>query len=162
MEWLSYPDSRFALRAEPRTVDADLGAIGERLLRAVTEAKAYGLAAVHIGEVAPVVVVSVAPDASGRDYRVLYNPRVIETFGPMEPGPEGSVSLPGVEVEISRPHGAVVAYDESEGRAQELRLAGWPARIAQHEIEQMNGVYFLSHLSRLKREMALKKARKRG
>lgn len=162
MAWLSYPDSRFGLRAEPRVVDAALLAVGERLLAAVTEANAYGLAAVHIGEVAPVVVASVAPDAHGRDYRVLYNPRIIETFGAMEAGPEGSVSLPGVEVQISRPHGAVVAFDDAAGALQELRLAGWPARIAQHEIDQMNGVFFLSQLSRVKREMVLKKARKRG
>jgi peptide deformylase len=158
----SYPDPRFSEMAEPRVVDAGLTDIGERLLAAAEATRAYGLAAVHIGAVAPVVVVSIADDPAMRDYRVLYNPRIVETFGPRETGREGSVALPGVEVEISRPFGALIAFDDNEGQAQHLRLEGWPCRIAQHEIEQMNGVFFLTHLSRLKREMLLKKARKRG
>jgi len=158
----SYPDPRFSVRAEPRGVDAGLVAIGQRLLAAVEGVNAYGLAAVHIGAIAPVVVISIAEDSAKRAYRVLYNPRIVECFGPVEPGPEGSVALPGVEVEISRPRAALIAYDDANGERQELRLEGWPARIAQHEIEQMNGVFFLAHLSRLKREMVLKKARKRS
>lgn len=160
MVLLGYPDPLFHKKAEPRAVDDGLRAIGTRLLAATEAAKAYGLAAIHIGALAPVAVISVAEDPAQRDYRVLYNPVIRSTSGALVAGPEGSVSLPGVEVEISRPEMAVIGFDESEGLSQELTLTGWPVRIALHEIEQVNGIYFLSHLSRLKREMALKKARK--
>lgn len=56
---------------------------------------------------------------------------------------EGSVSLPGIEVEVVRPVWAALAFDDADGDRQALRLEGLPARIAQHEIDQMNGVFFL-------------------
>lgn len=159
---VGYPDPRLTRKAEPRPVDDGLKAIGNRLLEATRAANAYGLAAVHIGAVAPVVVISADEDPSKRDYLVLYNPEIVATEGPTVPGPEGSVAMPGVEVEIVRPYVAEVAWDDETGTRQRRRLEGLPARIAQHEIEQMNGVFFLERLSRLKREMVLKKWKKRG
>lgn len=159
---VGYPDPRLTRKAEPRPVDDGLKAIGNRLLEATKAANAYGLAAVHIGAVAPVVVISADEDPSKRDYVVLYNPEILATDGPTVPGPEGSVSMPGVEVEIVRPYVAEVAWDDETGTRQQRRLEGLPARIAQHEIEQMNGVFFLERLSRLKRDMVLKKWKKRG
>lgn len=153
---VGYPDPRLTRKAEPRPVDDGLKAIGNRLLEATKAANAYGLAAVHIGAVAPVVVISADEDPSKRDYVVLYNPEIVATDGPTVSGPEGSVSMPGVEVEIVRPYVAEVAWDDETGTRQQRRLEGLPARIAQHEIEQMNGVFFLERLSRLKREMVLK------
>lgn len=159
---VGYPDPRLTRKAEPRPVDDGLKAIGNRLLEATRAANAYGLAAVHIGAMAPVVVISADEDPSKRDYVVLYNPEILATDGPTVPGPEGSVSMPGVEVEIVRPYVAEVAWDDETGTRQQRRFEGLPARIAQHEIEQMNGVFFLERLSRLKREMVLKKWKKRG
>lgn len=159
---VGYPDPRLTRKAEPRPVDDGLKAIGNRLLEATRAANAYGLAAVHIGAVAPVVVISADEDPSKRDYLVLYNPEILATDGPTVPGPEGSVAMPGVEVEIVRPYVAEVAWDDETGTRQQRRLEGLPARIAQHEIEQMNGVFFLERLSRLKRDMVLKKWKKRG
>ena len=129
------------------------------MLTAARDAKAFGLAAAHIGEVAPVVVVSGDPE--GRDYLLLFNPTVTAVGTESEPGEEGSVSLPGVRVEVSRPIWAEVSYMDADGKPQNARFERFAARVAQHEIEQMNGVFFLSKLSRLKREMILKKAKKR-
>jgi peptide deformylase len=159
---VGYPDPRLTKKAEPRPPDDGLRAIGNRLLEATRAANAYGLAAVHIGAVAPVVVMSADEDPSKRDYLVLYNPEVVSTDGPTIPGPEGSVSMPGVEVEIIRPYAAEIAWDDDAGTRQQRRFEGLPARIAQHEIEQMNGTFFLERLSRLKRDMVLKKWKKRG
>lgn len=159
---VGYPDPRLTRKAEPRPVDDGLKAIGNRLLEATRAANAYGLAAVHIGAVAPVVVISADEDPSKRDYVVLYNPEILATDGPTVPGPEGSVSMPGVEVEIVRPYVTEVAWDDETGTRQQRRFEGLPARIAQHEIEQMNGVFFLERLSRLKRDMVLKKWKKRA
>jgi peptide deformylase len=157
-----YPDPRLGQRAVPRAVDSSLLAIGDRLQRAAEAAQAFGLAAVHIGAVAPVVVISVATDPAVREYRVLYNPEVTALANDTTGGIEGSVSLPGIEVEVVRPVWAALAFDDADGNRQALRLEGLPARIAQHEIDQMNGVFFLERVSRLKRDMALKKWKKRA
>jgi peptide deformylase len=70
--------------------------------------------------------------------------------------------MPGVEVEIVRPYVAEIAWDDETGTRQRRRFEGLPARIAQHEIDQVGGTFFLERLSRLKREMVLKKWKKRG
>ena len=77
-------------------------------------------------------------------------------------GGEASVSLPGVEVDIERAAWADIAFDDAEGQRHEERVEGFVARCALHEIEQMNGRFFLMNLSRLKRDMLLKKLRKRS
>jgi len=159
---VTWPDPRLSRKAEPRSLDDGLRAIGNRLLEATRAANAYGLAAVHIGAVAPVVVISADEDPGRRDYLVLYNPEVVATAGPAIAGPEGSVAMPGVEVEIVRPYAAEISWDDEAGARQLRRFEGLPARIAQHEIEQMNGRFFLERLSRLKRDMVLKKWQKRN
>jgi len=132
--------------------------VGERLLAEARAAKAYGLAAAHLGDVAPVVVISSDPEAG--DYLVLYNPQVVAMAGESEKGEDGSVSLPGVRVEIDRPIWVEVAFMDADGAARTTRFERFAARVALHEIEQMQGIFFLQRLSRLKRERALKKAKK--
>lgn len=162
MPLVLYPDERLNQRAEPRPVDDGLRAVGTRLLEAAKAAEAYGLAAIHMGTLAPVVVISADPDPGKRDYLLLYNPEVLAAADKTVIGPEGSVSMPGAQVEIMRPVWAEIAFDDETGTRQTRRLEGLPARIAQHEIDQMNGVFFLNRLSRLKREMVLKKWKKRA
>ena len=154
--FITYPDARFSAAAKPQLVDANLLAIGQRLLAAAEAVRAYGLAAVHIGVVAPVVVISLG-DADARDYRVLYNPRILSLSAEQANGVEGSVSMPGIEVEISRAVSAEIGFDDEAGQGHTLDLTGFPARVAQHEIDQVNGVFFLSKLSRLKREAAIRR-----
>jgi len=115
---------------------------------------------VHIGAVAPVAVISVFTDPRKRDYLVLYNPEVLSLGGETAEGTEGSVSMPGLQVEVARPATARIGYDDETGTRHELDLEGLPARIAQHEIDQVNGVFFLDRLSRLKRDMAIKRWKK--
>ena len=162
MPLVLYPDARLNQKASHRPVDDGLRAIGDRLLEAAKAAQAYGLAAVHMGAVAPVVVISTDPDPARRDYLLLYNPEVLAVADTSVTGPEGSVSLPDVQVEIARPVWADIAFDDDTGLRQTRRFEGLPARIAQHEIDQMNGIFFLTRLSRLKRDMVLKKWKKRA
>jgi peptide deformylase len=156
-----YPHPALATKASPAVVDARLIGVGERLRTAAATAKAYGLAAAHIGEIEPIVVLNVAPGEPDPNYVLYFNPRVTAASAETEAGREASVSLPGVEVEIVRPVWAEIAFDDIAGTAHTQRFEGFVARCALHEIEQMEGRYFLSNLSRLKRDMALKKAAKR-
>ena len=159
---VSYPDARLSRRADPREVDDGLRAVGQRLLEAAKAANAYGLAAVHIGAVAPVAVISTEADPGKRSYLVLYNPEVTALGETTATGTEGSVSMPGVEVEISRASWADIAWDDETGARRTERFEGLPARIAQHEIDQVKGIFFLDRLSRLKREMVLRRWKKRA
>lgn len=159
--FIVYPDDRFLAVASHAPVTPDLMAVGRDLLNAATSANAYGLAAVHMGVVAPVVVISLA-DPTTRDYRVLFNPRIIATSGVSVLGKEGSVSMPGIEVEILRSECVHIAFEDETGALSELELSGFPARVAQHEIDQVNGIFFLTRLSRLKREAAIKRFAKRA
>jgi peptide deformylase len=157
-----YPDPRLTEKAEPRPVDDGLRAIGAAVLAAAKAAPAYGLAGVHIGEISPVVVISTATEPGRHEHMLLYNPEVLAVAEKTVIGPEGSVSMPGVQVEIMRPVWAEIIFDDETGARQTRRFEGLPARIALHEIEQMNGHFFLDRLSRLKRDMVLKKWKKRA
>ena len=160
LPFVRFPDPVLSAAASARPVDDAMRQAGQQLLAAAEAAQAFGLAAAHIGMAEPVVVVSVASEPSRRDYRVMFNPRVLETGTDKESGTEGSVSLPGIEVEISRPVWVVIEYEDAEGKRHEERHEGFVARCCLHEIEQMNGVFFLSHLSRLKRDAVLRKFKK--
>jgi peptide deformylase len=156
MDFVSYPDPRLTQKAKPAPVDDNLLAIGERLRTACASVQAYGLAAVHIGEIAPVVVMNLMPEGARQDV-LLFNPRVIAIADENEVGTEGSVSMPGVQVDISRPVWAQIAFADETGIERRQRFDGFLARVALHEIDQMNGIWFLSHLSRLKRDIVVKK-----
>lgn len=160
MDFILYPDPRLSQAAAPAELDDDLRSIGGRLLATATKAKAYGLAAAHIGEVAPVIVINFGAPSGPTRYELLYNPRIEAVAPEAEPRPEGSVSLPGIEVEITRPVWAELSCEDGSGAIQRMRLEGFLARCALHEIEQMQGKFFLSNLSRLKRDMVLRKYEK--
>lgn len=161
-DFVRYPDPLLTRVATARPLDAALHGTAERLLAATISVQAYGLAAAHIGEIEPVVVISVADDTSARDYRVLFNPAVVAVAETVAAGPEGSVSMPGIEAPVERPVWAEIAYDTAESERVTTRFEGFVARCALHEIEQMNGIFFLSRLSRLKRDTAIRKFHKLG
>lgn len=156
-DFVTYPHAALSRKAETRPVDAAMLAAGEKLRDAARSAQAYGLAAAHLGLDQPLVVISVASDATERDYRLLYNPEVILASPETGFGPEGSVSLPGIEVPVERANWVEVAYDNADGIRETARFEGFVARVAQHEIDQMNGVFFLSRVSRIRRDTALRK-----
>jgi peptide deformylase len=155
-----YPDAALNKPATPRSVDAKMLAAGEALRAAATEVQAYGLAAAHLGLDEPFVVVSISDDPQQRDYVVMFNPEVLAVADQEELGPEGSVSMPDIQVPVSRPLWAEIAYDDAEGNRQTARYEGFVARVALHEIEQMNGQFFLTRVSRLKRDTAIRKFEK--
>ncbi|WP_332693455.1 peptide deformylase [Devosia sp.] len=160
-EFVIYPHAALSRKATPRPVDTKMLEAGARLLAAAQEVQAYGLAAAHLGLDEPLVVVSISAATAPRDYRALYNPQVIELAPETEMGMEGSVSLPGIEVPLARSLWAKLAHDDADGQRHVDRLEGFVARVAQHEIDQMNGVFFLQRLSRLKRDTALRRLKKR-
>ncbi len=156
-DFVTYPHGALHQAAVPRAVDAAMREAGLALQAAAAEVEAYGLAAAHIGRLEPVAVVSVAPAGTARDYRLLFNPVLLSLSAEKAFGPEGSVSMPGIEVPIERSLQVEIGFDAADGSPQTLPLEGFAARVAQHEIDQVNGIFFLGRLSRLKRETAIRK-----
>ena len=132
-------------------------ACGAQLLAAAREVQAYGLASVHLGHLEPIIVASMASSPTQRDYCLFYNPCVTMVSPDIETAAEGSVSMPGIEAPITRAKWIELSYDDADGSSHSARFEGFAARIIQHETDQMNGVFFLSRLSRLKRDTALRK-----
>jgi peptide deformylase len=160
MAFVRYPHPVLTVKAVPRAVDAALIATGQRLLEAAVEAGARGLAGAHIGDPAPVIALLTGLTTDPESYQLYFNPRVVELAVEVESDTESSVSSPGVLVKIERPIWVEIAFDDAGGTPRQARFDGFLARCALHEIEQMNGRFFLLNLSRLKREMALKKGAK--
>ena len=156
-DFIRYPNPLLTQPAVLRPVDAAMLACGAQLLAAAHDVQAYGLAAVHLGQLEPIIVASLASSPTQRNYCLFYNPRVTMVSPDSETAAEGSVSMPGIEAPISRANWIELSYDDADGSPHTARFEGFAARIIQHETDQMNGVFFLSRLSRLKRDTALRK-----
>ncbi len=122
-------------------------------------------AAPGIGLAAPQVGVNVrlfVMDCSKHEHppRVFLNPSIVEFSAEQEILEEGCLSLPEQFADIERPRSCRIAYMDMAGQAHEVDLEGIEARCAQHEIDHLNGKLFIDHISRLKRQLLLKKLQK--
>ncbi|MDK9696612.1 MAG: peptide deformylase [Siculibacillus sp.] len=152
---VTHPDPRLRRRAaEVESFDADLARLVGDLLDTMRAAPGVGITGPHIGEMKRVVVLELDP-ADG--VRVHVNPVVLSTSEETSRHVEGSVSMPGIVEEVERPARMRVAWYDLEGRRHEAEAAGFPATCLQHEIDQLDGIFWLDRLSRLKRERAMKR-----
>ena len=156
-DFVIYPHAALSRPAVPRPVDAALLQTGQPQQAAAHHAHAKGRAAAQKRASPPQNLKTTASDPAKRDYRLLFNPSVISVSDEVAAGTEGSVSLPGIELSVSRPIWAEIAYDDANGAGQRERFEAFVARVAQHEIDQLNGTFFLARVSRLKRDAALRK-----
>lgn len=155
-----YPDAMLATPAEEVTAfDDKLAAVAAELVAAVETAPAIGLAGPHIG--ALVRLIAVRP-AEGGPVEVMVNPVVASASAETMSNTEGSVSMPGITAEVVRPRAVRVAFFRLDGTAAEVEAEGFPAAVLQHEIDQLDGIFFLERLSKLRRDRLLKRWRKLG
>lgn len=155
-----YPDPRLATPAAAVTLfDAALAALATDLTDTLIAAPGVGITAPHIGVSLRLTVLKLSPDAPARPF---VNPVILALDGPPSRNPEGSVSMPGITEDIERPSHLHLAYQSLDGTPFEDHFEGWPAIVLQHEIDQLNGVFWLQRLSRLKRERVVKRWGKRG
>ena len=153
-----YPDPRLALPAQPVTVfDDALRDLARDLLETMHAAPGIGITAPHIGISLRVVVLDLDANDGARTY---VNPEIIWTSPEMILHQEGSVSMPGVHDEIRRHARVRISYHDVEGTAQTDESDGLRAVCHQHEIDQLNGVFWIQRLSRLKRERLIKRFEK--
>ncbi|GKQ49387.1 peptide deformylase [Bradyrhizobium sp. Ce-3] len=153
-----YPDPRLALEAEPVDVfDDALRALAADLLETMHAAPGIGITAPHIG--VPLRVVVLELDASEGPLTYI-NPQIIRTSPEMILHKEGSVSMPGVTDEVERHARVRIRYQDLDGNMQTEESDGLRAVCHQHEIDQLDGVFWIRRLSRLKRERLVKRFEK--
>jgi peptide deformylase len=153
-----YPDRRLGIPARPVTVfDASLGDLAHDLLETMRAAPGIGITAPHIGVPLRVVVL----ELDGKDgARTYVNPEIEWTSDEMIMHREGSVSMPGVNDEVQRHARVRINYQDIDGNMQTEESDGLRAVCHQHEIDQLDGVFWIQRLSRLKRDRLVKKFEK--
>ena len=153
---IRYPDPRLAQRAEPVAVfDDALRILADDLRDTMHAAPGIGITAPHVGLLARVVVLDLGDGA-----KTYVNPEMIWASPEMLMLQEGSVSMPGVNDDIQRHARVRIRYQDVDGRVHEEESDGLRAVCHQHEIDQLNGMFWIQRLSRLKRERLIKKFEK--
>ena len=155
---LCYPHPRLALPAQPVTVfDGALRDLAADLLDTMHAAPGIGITAPHLGLSLRVVVLDLDPIDGARTY---VNPEIIWTSAEMIQHQEGSVSMPGVTDEITRHARIRISYRDIDGHPRTEESQGLRAVCHQHEIDQLDGMFWIQRLSRLKRERLIKRFEK--
>jgi len=152
---IRYPDPRLALPAQPVTMfDDALRDLADDLLETMHAAPGIGITAPHVGISLRVVVLDLDANDGPRTY---VNPDIIWASPEMIMHREGSVSMPGVNDDISRHARVRIGYHDVDGHAQTEESEGLRAVCHQHEIDQLNGLFWIRRLSRIKRERLIKR-----
>ena len=155
---IRYPDPRLALPARPVTVfDSALHDLAQDLLETMHAAPGIGITAPHIGIPLRVVVLDLDPVDGARTY---VNPEITWASPETIIHQEGSVSMPGVNDDIQRHARIRISYHDVDGNMQTEESEGLRAVCHQHEIDQLNGLFWIKRLSRLKRDRLIKRFEK--
>lgn len=145
-----------AVAAEVKTVDGEIRRLIDDMFETMYRAEGIGLAAVQIGVAKRVIVMDIEQKAGGAP-RVFINPKLSWASEERVKYEEGCLSVPDIWEEVERPAQVTCEYLDRDGRAQVLEAEGLLATCIQHEMDHLNGVLFIDHLSRLKRSMSLRK-----
>jgi len=153
-----YPDPRLSLPAQPVTAfDDTLRELAGDLLQTMHAAPGIGITAPHVGVSLRVVVLDLDAVTGARTY---VNPEIVWASPETITHQEGSVSMPGVNDDIVRHARVRISYQDLDGHAHTEASDGLRAVCHQHEIDQLNGMFWIQRLSRLKRERLIKRFEK--
>jgi len=166
LEIITLPDSLLRTRSLPvERVDDDLRAFTEQMLETMYDAPGIGLAAVQVGVPRRIVTIDVAQredkDAPAAPL-FLINPEILWSSDERAAAEEGCLSIPEYFAEVERPARVRVAYLDLDGKRQEIEAEGILAICLQHEIDHLDGKLFIDHLSKLKRDMVIRKFTKQA
>jgi len=158
---LTVPDPRLKLvSTDVEAVDDGLRALMDDMLETMYAAPGIGLAAIQVGVPKRVIVMDLARE--GEDSRPQYfvNPQILWSSEETAPYEEGCLSVPEIYDEVERPARVKLRYQNYHGETVEEDAEGLYAVCIQHEMDHLNGVLFIDHLSRLKRDRAVAKVKK--
>jgi peptide deformylase len=143
-------------------VDDDLRALMDDMLETMYAAPGIGLAAIQVGVAKRVIVMDIARQDEPKAPRYFVNPEILWASEETLPYEEGCLSVPEIYDEVERPAQVKLRYLNYQGEMVEEDAEGLFAVCIQHEMDHLDGVLFIDHLSRLKREQAVKKVKKQA
>ena len=160
-EILILPDKRLRLVSEPvKAFDKQLRRLIDDMFETMYAAPGIGLAAVQIGAPQRVVTMDLAKKDEPKNPQVFINPAVTWSSSEQASHEEGCLSIPEYYEQVERPVAVKVKFFGLDGKPQEIEATGLLATCLQHEIDHINGVLFIDHISKLKRDMVMKKFKK--
>lgn len=158
---ITAPDPRLKAKShEVGRVDDEVRRLMDDMLESMYAAPGVGLSAIQVGVPRRVIVADTAPDGEERRPVCLVNPRLVSASEEFAVYNEGCLSLPEHFAEIERPASVVVEHLDYDGRLKTLQADGLMARCIQHEMDHLEGVLFVDHLSAVRRNMILRKLSK--
>jgi peptide deformylase len=158
---ITAPDPRLKIKARPvRAVDDKVRRLMDDMLETMYGAIGVGLAAPQVGQSSRVIVLDVARDGEKPQPMKLANPEILWRSPERTTGNEGCLSLPEHYAEVTRPARIRLRYLDYQNEIREIEASGLLAMCLQHEIDHLDGVLFVDHISSLKRGMILRKLAK--
>ncbi len=155
------PDPRLKQVCNPvEGVDTEIRDLADEMLHTMHAANGIGLAACQIGVLKRVVVMDLAREGEDPQPQVFINPEITWQSEETRSYEEGCLSIPDVYEKVVRPARVGARYLDRDGRPQEIEADGLLSVCLQHEIDHLNGVLFIDHLSKLKRSMVVRKMQK--
>ncbi len=155
------PDPILRLKSEPvERVDDALRKLMDDMLETMYLAPGIGLSAIQVAVPKRIVIVDISRDREKPAPHILVNPEIVWSADEMAPSEEGCLSLPDQYAEVLRPTAVEIEFVDYHGKAQSLRAEGVLATCLQHEIDHLDGLLFIDHISALKRNMILRKLKK--
>ena len=158
---LTAPDPRLKAVSEPgEAVDEDIRVLVADMIETMYEADGIGLAAIQVGVAKRILVLDIAQKDGNREPHVFINPVITWASDEMAVMEEGCLSVPEIWDEVERSAAIRTEYLDGNGEKRTLEADGLLATCLQHELDHLNGLLFLDHLSKLKRSIALRKLTK--
>jgi peptide deformylase len=155
------PDPRLKQLSQPvEAVDAAMRTLIDDMLETMYAAPGIGLAAVQLGIPKQIIVMDLAREGEKPAPRHFINPQILWTSDELITCEEGCLSVPDLYDEVERPAKVRMRYLDREGKTQDVEAEGMLAVCLQHEMDHLKGVLFIDHLSKLKRDMMLRKLAK--
>lgn len=157
-EILILPDKRLRRVSTPvERIDQGIRKLVDAMFESMYDAPGIGLAAVQIGMPKRVVTMDLAKKEDPSNPQVFINPEILWASAEKATHEEGCLSIPEFYGDVERPSQVKVTYLDLEGEQHLIEANGLLATCLQHEIDHLNGILFIDHLSRLKRERVIKK-----
>ncbi|AFR25814.1 peptide deformylase [Bartonella quintana] len=143
-------------------VDSTIQKLADDMLETMYDAQGVGLAAIQIGIPLRMLVIDVSRNETQKNPLVIINPEILWLSDERNICKEGCLSIPEYYTEIERPKRLCVRYQDREGKQTEIEADHLLATCLQHEIDHLNGRLFIDHISKIKRDMVIRKFKKRA
>ena len=152
------PDRRLRLVSEPvRKIDTEIRGLVDDMFETMYDAPGIGLAAIQVAVPKRVIVMDLAKKEDPKEPRVFINPQVVWRSQERTAYEEGCLSIPEYYEDVERPAKVRVKFLDLAGKQQEVEAENLFATCLQHEIDHLDGVLFIDHISKLKRDRVIKK-----